>query len=1838
MLKNYLSKLLVSRFGRYLKLDNEKLRVAAWKGDVELHDIEVLADALSDTLDGPVRVVCGNLGHFHLHVPWAALGSRPVEIVIEDVTVVLAPVDTWGMDPRERRRRARYAKMMKVENKMFRHRQKENMATAAATTTTTTTTTATAVGGEKPGPGFWQRLVTKVFYNIQVIVRRVHIRYEDSTTYPGRSMSLGLTFNEILSQTADSDWNVSFNQVGSGRMHKLINIEDLGLYFDTLQNYGVSSQVGEGADMRKVFPDNNNMRAQQQLSFLEEHDYVLFPLSGTARLSLGQNDVFLDLSIPSMGMSLSTDQLTNVHAMHLALKDLERWVVIFRHRPLSPPTKDPRGWWKYAVWCIIFSQRGGIRRKLGWLDVAQLLRKRKEYVRLYKARLEGQLTPSDYQEYMRTEEELSVNEIVAFQKTAEAELARRSIIRGSIVDGGAAAAFDSDSSSHHPTQEEGGGSGIQTAGWLGTLFGYGKQKQLQQEDERIVDMAELSEYERKMIEKEVVKAFSMDEPEDIGTGGGWSNIVAILSLNDVTLTIVEGSTPCLRTVWDTKLHFSGLIRRSGAWKIEATLGGLHIFDPSIGGEHGLSTIVKRRRNCFNDNSMEDEETVQIGDFSVVETGAVTISYSPGGEKVEGSAGTAVVEQQNPSVDIYLKVAAHEITYIPRCFNRTMAVFQSSELRAVINEAHFRLGNVHSHAYVVASSFLRGLALSSEGGVDKPLSSSSDTTLGDPKFQKKYPEPLLSPSGGTIHITPSRTVFTASIHIEAPLIMLLESPDDLRVGKGQLLLIDLGCVTLSPNGRNKSGKDLGWGLNLSGVQVVVVPDAQAFLYNYGSSLSSIIGSSLPLVERLDLTLNLLPTVDPLSGRFKRLLISSDLPRLSIHLHSSVFHLLRRMLNVKLEENGQVKKEEDRTLVLPGQLMGGLPLEVGGGDNATELCSTTTTTSSFPVQQHSVNRSELSCGKGLHSGDGGLPEQDMKASLFEAVTEVEWMDELAEREEREEQLRVQAERQVAVESETWGGVVVEVVFSLPLTLIHVIKDETLQQQTTSLSSSHRTEETKDNKPNEGCLLCTQLRQLTVQSSFTSCARAESSKVSISLGRLLVVDEYQDAGVSFKQLMSCPSASSQSCSSLGQQSQNISFPDINNNDDLCEDTVQAVCENEEVVGGAISFSNVGNAPPLLKVGFLQVNWNPETISNVVEFVSIIGEKLSGVSSGTPNHSLGRTAIPASVMLPVSRIEIAGAIINLNKERERRHLATVELGPLSLESFPGSEIRAEAKGLCMSVNYGEDICHEHWCELVRGSKACLTVGGGGESSENGGIHNKPPFCLELLNSCVVYMQQPWLECLDYISCAVLGPAIWKPWLFTAEADSTTTVHNDEGVASSHLTCHHTAKERTSSSSMNYDRVVVVTPPVDPVDTTASSSSSSDSSSNANTQHQHQLNGSVLMSMVLSVTASDLRLIIPCSSISNDGIEAFTPVFSVELRRQHDGRGTLWKMSIKDAHATFFQRLSSPTEATIQFRTNNNFWFSPYSTVVTGVGIVLDVESNNGKTNFTGTVTGGADLKITLQDLKSLRRILRENFGAESIGSCLYDNPVPPLCGPTLPPRVVYNYANLGSRRGVYVASIRFVDVRLGLANKVVVSNQDDNLDNTYDYSYNKRSKTSDELFARMSCDCLTWNISWSPDGRCLGIKLEYPQFLMPTANKNNQWGKEGLLLCPYPHNKGNSHHPNSHSFVYFETRWFTQETGGDTILPPRVVYKIKLSEVCVMAEKEKWAKIIQILSSTSSMPYKDEESIQVRETDTTALPSCMIETEILLLFVWNVRVACISFEGKESFISFLHSRNRVQ
>ncbi|CAM9812815.1 unnamed protein product, partial [Choristocarpus tenellus] len=123
---------------------------------VRLKGLQLVPEALSEGLDLPVEVVWGHVGLFHLSVPWSSLGSRPVCVTMEDVYVLLSPLDTWGMDDMERQRRARYQKSRGVEWRLRKHLERQAILAKKGQ------------GAAKGGKGVWARLLAKVLENIQV--------------------------------------------------------------------------------------------------------------------------------------------------------------------------------------------------------------------------------------------------------------------------------------------------------------------------------------------------------------------------------------------------------------------------------------------------------------------------------------------------------------------------------------------------------------------------------------------------------------------------------------------------------------------------------------------------------------------------------------------------------------------------------------------------------------------------------------------------------------------------------------------------------------------------------------------------------------------------------------------------------------------------------------------------------------------------------------------------------------------------------------------------------------------------------------------------------------------------------------------------------------------------------------------------------------------------------------------------------------------------------------------------------------------------------------------------------------------------------------------------------------------------------------------------------------------------------------------------------------------------------------------------------------------------------------------------------------------------------------
>ncbi|CAN0294297.1 unnamed protein product, partial [Ectocarpus fasciculatus] len=105
-----------------------------------------------------------------VEIPWSKLGSRPVKVLLQGVSVLVGPVDrtSWGdQEVRERRFGIKRAALEKAE--AATRKEKEGGKGAM--------TTRWVVGGytEK---GFVEKLVQRIVDSIEINVADIHIRYD----------------------------------------------------------------------------------------------------------------------------------------------------------------------------------------------------------------------------------------------------------------------------------------------------------------------------------------------------------------------------------------------------------------------------------------------------------------------------------------------------------------------------------------------------------------------------------------------------------------------------------------------------------------------------------------------------------------------------------------------------------------------------------------------------------------------------------------------------------------------------------------------------------------------------------------------------------------------------------------------------------------------------------------------------------------------------------------------------------------------------------------------------------------------------------------------------------------------------------------------------------------------------------------------------------------------------------------------------------------------------------------------------------------------------------------------------------------------------------------------------------------------------------------------------------------------------------------------------------------------------------------------------------------------------------------------------------------------------
>lgn len=419
MLEGLVAGLLNRFLGMYVKnFDPTQLKVGIWSGDVKLRDLELRKEAL-DQLKLPINVVEGHLGELTLVIPWSNLRGAPVKVFIDNVFLLASPKEEAAYNEEEEENRKQRIKMEKLDSaELLKERSLEGLSAEE----------------QKKSQSFTESLVTKIVDNLQVTVKNIHVRYEDSISAPGHPFALGVTLEEFSAISTDGEWKPTFIQDSAKTTHKLATLGALSVYWNTdtkLYGTGREAESSEGppmehAEMIKTF---KAMIGKTDENIGVDHQFILKPVSGQAKIELDKSG---DIRAPKFKANLLFDEIGVVlddHQYRDALMLVDLFHYFIRHQEYKKyqpkgvtPKEDPRAWLRFAGDAILgkIHERN---RRWSWDFFKERRDDRLRYIELFKKKKQNQqLSPDETDDFNKLEWKLDYEDLRFWRSLARNQL------------------------------------------------------------------------------------------------------------------------------------------------------------------------------------------------------------------------------------------------------------------------------------------------------------------------------------------------------------------------------------------------------------------------------------------------------------------------------------------------------------------------------------------------------------------------------------------------------------------------------------------------------------------------------------------------------------------------------------------------------------------------------------------------------------------------------------------------------------------------------------------------------------------------------------------------------------------------------------------------------------------------------------------------------------------------------------------------------------------------------------------------------------------------------------------------------------------------------------------------------------------------------------------------------------------------------------------------------------------------------------------------------------------------------------------------------------------------
>lgn len=402
----------------------------------------------------PIDVQEGFLGELTLSIPWSNLKGKPVRVLIDNVFVLARPRSaSVDVDDTEEDDRIQAVKQSKLASAELIGRDQ--------------------MGNDTKQESFTQSLTTKILDNLQITVRNIHVRYEDSLSNPVHPFSAGITLSEFSAVSTDENWKPTFVQHSANGIHKVARLDSLSIYWDTDSEF-IAPLKKE--DASKPISYDSFQQLIPRADHLPSHQFILKPVSGVGRLIMRStltNEIpkmDVQLLFENLGFALDDEQYRDIISVVDLFHYYTRQALYRRFRPTPAEfeANPPKAQFQFAIRAVLdeVHQR---RYRWTWDYFKQRRDDRKAYVRLFKAK--DQLTPDQVQVVAGQSNEV-VQQLDALERKLDYKdirfyrsIARREMRREQEQAAAQGREVEQQKLDAQPQQQ----------GWLGWLWGGGSQ-------------------------------------------------------------------------------------------------------------------------------------------------------------------------------------------------------------------------------------------------------------------------------------------------------------------------------------------------------------------------------------------------------------------------------------------------------------------------------------------------------------------------------------------------------------------------------------------------------------------------------------------------------------------------------------------------------------------------------------------------------------------------------------------------------------------------------------------------------------------------------------------------------------------------------------------------------------------------------------------------------------------------------------------------------------------------------------------------------------------------------------------------------------------------------------------------------------------------------------------------------------------------------------------------------------------------------------------------------------------------------------------------------------------